>query len=150
MTNPNTAPSAEAPSTAQLLVDRLKASLRIPAMPFPDPDVHGWASYSRSVHSAYCAVRFKIIDAIALAETVARMHSAQTGGEAVAPEAKPEWPKGAFFTDGEGNFYDEQAEPLDHAFAPPAPPAPPDRAQRSGVSADPLPDRSAAKEKGND
>ena len=45
-------------------------------------------------------------------------------GEAVAPEAKPEWPKGAFFTDGEGSFYDEQAEPLDHAFAPPAPPAP--------------------------
>jgi len=48
----------------------------------------------------------------------------QDWAEAVAPEAKPEWPKGAFFTDGEGNFYDEQAEPLDHAFAPPAPPAP--------------------------
>jgi hypothetical protein len=69
------------------------------------------------------ALSFEAIESMRLLAN--RLAAAQECGDAVAPEAKPEWPKGAFFTDGEGNFYDEQAEPLDHAFAPPAPPAPP-------------------------
>ena len=68
------------------------------------------------------ALSFEAIESMRLLAN--RLAAAQECGEAVAPEAKPEWPKGAFFTDGEGSFYDEQAEPLDHAFAPPAPPAP--------------------------
>ncbi len=42
----------------------LKAALRIPALPFPDPVAHSTEAYARAVHSAYCAVRFKVIDAI--------------------------------------------------------------------------------------
>ena len=95
-------------------------------------------------------------------------HPGHTGGEAVAPEAKADravfeqWydaqPDGklspwdvwqsaiqhaiksghacTFALDNGGNLYRRYKEPQ---CAPPAPPAPPDRAQRSGVSADPLP-----------
>lgn len=42
----------------------LKEALRIPAMPFPDPVAHSHEAYSRAVHSAFCALRFKIMDAI--------------------------------------------------------------------------------------
>jgi hypothetical protein len=46
------------------LAKLLKSALRIPALPFPDPGAHSWQAYAQAVHSAYCAVRFKIIAAI--------------------------------------------------------------------------------------
>ena len=43
----------------------LQEALRIPTMPWPDPGAHGHEVTARAIHSSYCALRFKIMDAIA-------------------------------------------------------------------------------------
>lgn len=48
-----------------LLADVLRGALRIPTMPFPDPAAHSLDAYARAVHAAYCAIRFKVMDALA-------------------------------------------------------------------------------------
>ena len=126
MTNPNTAPSAASPD----IPDARDAALEQAAC-LVECEYAADATQGRRL--AQIAQHIRDLKESALLDALQNneghvsgiaAYLAQTGGEAVAPEAKPEWPKGAFFTDGEGSFYDEQAEPLDHAFAPPAPPAP--------------------------
>ena len=43
----------------------LQEALRIPTMPWPDPGAHGHEATARAIHASYCALRFKVIDAIA-------------------------------------------------------------------------------------
>lgn len=45
--------------------DRLAEAMRIPTMPWPDPAAHGHEATGRAIHASYCAIRFKLMDAIA-------------------------------------------------------------------------------------
>ena len=60
-------PSDEGRADAWLLKVRahLQEALRIPTMPWPDPGAHGHEATARAIHASYCALRFKVIDAIA-------------------------------------------------------------------------------------
>jgi hypothetical protein len=70
----------------QQLAKLLQSALRIPAMPFPDPGAHSWQAYAQAVHAAYCAVRFKVINAIADLEKIAQ--PAQPAVDAARPAAQ--------------------------------------------------------------
>ena len=60
-------PSDEGRADAWLLKvhAHLQEALRIPTMPWPDPGAHGHEATARAIHASYCALRFKVIDAIA-------------------------------------------------------------------------------------
>lgn len=63
--------------------EHLTQGLRLPTMPFPDPGAHSMEAYARAVHSAFCAVRFKVIDALAAIDE-ALAAPAAADGEPVA------------------------------------------------------------------
>ena len=61
-------PQATAEKADEMLLGihrHLQEALRIPTMPWPDPGAHGHEATARAIHTSYCALRFKVMDAIA-------------------------------------------------------------------------------------
>ena len=85
-TAPASQPSAEPTESVDALLlpvqRHLQEALRIPTTPWPDAAAHGHEATGRAIHASYCALRFKVMDAIA-ALTAARC------GIAAQPSAEP-------------------------------------------------------------
>lgn len=59
--------------------EHLAQSLRLPKTPFPDPGAHSMEAYVMAVHQAFCAIRFKAIDALALIDEALSAPAAADG-----------------------------------------------------------------------
>jgi hypothetical protein len=64
---PSAEPNLVADADALLITvhQHLRDALRIPTTPWPDPSAHGHEATGRAVHAAFCALRFKVMDALA-------------------------------------------------------------------------------------
>ncbi len=85
------APQATAEKADEMLLGihrHLQEALRIPTMPWPDPGAHGHEATARAIHTSYCALRFKVMDAIAEL-TSARVELTGLLASSPQPEAAP-------------------------------------------------------------